>query len=82
MDRTFKEIREEVLHLDQDSQRRLAEEIEENISGEQSEYDEEWTAELRRRVEQHRRGEGTYVTWEHMMDMAERMISEAERKRL
>jgi putative addiction module component (TIGR02574 family) len=82
MDRTFKEIREEVLHLDQDSQRRLAEEIEGNISGEQSEYDEEWTAELRRRVEQHRRGEGTYVTWEHMMDMAERMISEAERKRL
>jgi putative addiction module component (TIGR02574 family) len=81
MDRTFNEIREEVLHLDQDSQRRLAEEIEGNISGERSEYDEEWTAELRRRVEQHRRGKGTYVTWEHMMDMAEKMIVEAERKR-
>jgi putative addiction module component (TIGR02574 family) len=81
MDRTFNEIREEVLHLDQDSQRRLAEEIEGNIYGGQSDYDEEWAAELRRRVEQHRRGEGTYVTWEHMMDMAEKMISEAERKR-
>ncbi|HZK75734.1 MAG TPA: hypothetical protein VFD13_02390 [Candidatus Kapabacteria bacterium] len=81
MDRTFEEIREEVLHLDQDSQRRLADEIDGNIPVEQSEYDEESTAELRRRMEQHRRGDGTYVTWEHMMDMAEKMIAEAERKR-
>jgi putative addiction module component (TIGR02574 family) len=81
MDRTFEEIRSEVFHLDYDSQRRLASEIEENLTDIKSEYNEEWTAELHRRVEQHRRGEGTYVTWEHMMDMAEKMISKAERCR-
>ena len=78
MDRTFNEIREEVLHLDQDSQRRLAEEIEGNIS--ESEWDQPSREELKRRLEKHCRGEGTYITAEESLSKGRAMIEEYKRK--
>jgi len=78
MDRTFEEIREEVLHLDQDSQRRLAEEIEENLS--ESNWNDESREEIKRRLEKHRRGEGIYMTAEESLVKGRAMIEEARRK--
>jgi putative addiction module component (TIGR02574 family) len=80
MDRTFEEIRSEVFHLDQDSQRRLVDEIEENLTDTTSGYNEEWTAELHRRVEQHRRGEGAYMTKEEFFARGRALIEDAKRK--
>jgi hypothetical protein len=74
MGRSFEQVRTEVLELDPESQRRLAEEI-------LAENDSARKQEIARRLEAHRRGEGTYVTKEQMMDMAEKMISAAERTR-
>ncbi len=74
MDRSFEQVRTEVLEMDPESQRRLAEEI-------LAENDSARKQEIARRLEAHRRGEGTYVTKEQMMDMAEKMISAAERTR-
>ncbi len=74
MDRSFEQVRTEVLEMDAESQRRLAEEI-------LAENDSARKQEIARRLEAHRRGEGTYVTKAHMMDMAEKLIVAAERKR-
>ncbi len=80
MDKSFEQVRTEVLELDTESQRKLAEEIKHHLA----EIDDEYSVsqrELSRRLDAHRRGEGTYVTKEHMMNMAEKMIVAAERKR-
>lgn len=39
-----------------------------------------WEKEISRRLEAHRRGEGTYVSREEIMERAEKRIVEAERK--
>jgi hypothetical protein len=80
MDRNYEELRSEVFHLDYDSQRRLASEIEENLTDIKSEYNEEWTAELHRRVERHRSGEATYISAEESLAKGRAMIAEAKRK--
>ena len=80
MDRSFEQVRTEVLELDMESQRRLAEEIKHRLA-ENDEMDSARKQEIARRVDEHRRGEGTYVTKAQMMDIAEKMISAAERKR-
>jgi hypothetical protein len=77
MDRSFEQVRTEVLELDDESQRRLVEEIEHRLE----ENDSAWREEIARRLDEHRRGDGTYVSKEQMMDMAEKMISAAEQKR-
>ena len=81
MDRSFEQIRTEVLELDPESRRKLAEEIEHTLVEPDQANDSAWKKEMARRMEAHRRGEGTYVTREHMMDMAEKMIVAAERKK-
>jgi len=83
MDSSFEEIRSEVLELDRESQRRLIEEVERNLVHDDSneEVETAWKQEIVRRLEAHRRGEGSYVTREQMMEMAEKMIAAAERKR-
>ena len=70
MDRSFEQVRTEVLEMDPESQRRLSEEIRHRLA----ENDSVREQEIARRVDEHRRGEGTYVTKEQMMDMAEKMI--------
>jgi len=82
MDRTFEKIREEVLQLDQDSQRRLADEIEENLTENQDEVDEAWRLEIKRRLDEYRRGEGSRVTAEESIANARRLIEETNRARL
>jgi hypothetical protein len=77
MDRSFEEIRAEVLELDRESQRRLADEIEENLS----EPDEEWRAEIKRRLEEYQRGGGTSVTAEESIVNARRKLEQAKRDR-
>ena len=80
MDRSFEEIRSEVLELDRESQRKLADEIEHTLAETDDEIDRAWKEEIARRMEAHRRREGTYVTKEQMMDTAEKMIVAAERE--
>jgi len=80
MDRSFEQIRTEVLELDRESQRKLAEEIEHTLAETDNEIESARNEEIARRLNAHPRGEGTYVTKEHMMEMAEKMISSAERK--
>jgi putative addiction module component (TIGR02574 family) len=81
MDRSFEQVRTEVLEWDPESQEKLVEEIRHHLAEKDEEYDSVRQRELTRRLESHRRGEGTYVTKEQMMDMAEKMISAAEQKR-
>lgn len=78
MDRSFEIIRSEVLEWDRESQRRLAQEIEEHLAESEEAA---WDEEISRRLDAHRRREGTYVTKEQMMDIAEKMIVAAERKK-
>lgn len=80
MDRSYERIRAEVLELDLESQRKLADEIEVHLAESQTELDQAWDEEIRRRMEAHRRGEGTYSTREEMMARAEKRISDWERK--
>lgn len=77
MDKSFEAIRAEVLELDPESQRKLADEIEENLVENQAEVDQAWDEEIRRRLERHNRGEGSYVTREESMAMAHTMIEAA-----
>lgn len=79
MDWTFEEIRGAAFELNRESQRRLANEIEENLSETQEEIDESWRQEIKRRIEKHRRGEATYVTREESMAMGRKMIEDAKR---
>ncbi len=78
MDRTFEDLRHEVLELDPDSQRKLADEIEEKLS--ESEWTDDWKAEIGRRLEKHRRGEGTYMTAEESLAKGRAMIEAAKSK--
>jgi putative addiction module component (TIGR02574 family) len=79
MDRSFEQIRSEVLELDRESQRRLVEEVEEKLSETETEFDEEWRQEIKRRMDEYRRGEGTSVTAEELIANARRQIEEAKR---
>ncbi len=80
MDRSFEQIRTEVLELDSESQRRLVEEVEEKLSETETVFDDQWRREIKRRLEQHRRGEGTYVTPEASIAKGRAIIEEAKRK--
>ncbi len=80
MDRSFEQIRTEVLELDPESRRRLADEIEHTLVETETEFDEEWKLEIKRRLDKHRRGEGTYVTAEESLAKGRAMIEEAKRK--
>ncbi len=73
MDRTFEEIRSEVLELDRESQGKLVEEIEQQWT---SDIDEEAFAEAARRMEAYRRGEGTTVSAEESISRVRRMIED------
>lgn len=76
MDRTFEEIRGAALELDRESQRKLADELEENLSETQAEVDAAWAEEIKRRLEKHRRGEMTYVTPEESIAKGRAIIEE------
>jgi putative addiction module component (TIGR02574 family) len=80
MDRFFEEIRSEVLELDRESQRKLAEEIEHTLAETETKVDEEWRQEIKRRLDNHRRGEGSYVTAEKSLAKGRAMIEEARLK--
>jgi hypothetical protein len=77
MDRSFEQVRTEVLELDDESQRRLVEEIEHRLA----ENDESIYAEAYRRLEAHRRGEGATMSAEESFVRGRAMIEEAKRKR-
>ena len=81
MDRSFEQIRTEVLELDHDSQRRLVEAVEDKLSETETEFDEEWKREIKRRLDEHRRGEGSYVTAEESIANARKYIEDAKRAR-
>ena len=78
MDRSFEEIRTEVLEWDRESQGKLVEEIEQQWS---AEIDEDAYAEAHRRMEAHRRGEGTTLSAEESLARGRRLIEEAKRTR-
>ena len=59
MDRDLDTIREEIFALDQSEQTQLVEEIVENLA--KNENMKLWLEEAKRRLEEHRRGEGTTV---------------------
>jgi Putative addiction module component len=80
MDRTFEQIRTEVLELDPESQRQLIDDVEVKLSESGMEFDAEWKREIKRRLDKHRRGEGTYVTAEESLAKGRTMIEEAKRK--
>ncbi len=68
MDRTYEQLRAEVLELDRESQGKLVEEIEEQWS---AELDDEAYAEATQRMEAYRRGEATTVRAEESVARAE-----------
>jgi hypothetical protein len=77
MDRHREALREEVFELDPYEQALLAEEITEHLS--KDENMKLWLEEAKRRLEEHRRGEGTTVSREEMMAKGKKMIDEARR---
>ncbi len=76
MDRSYESLRAEVLQLDRDSQRRIADEIEDNLAG--FEVPDEVYAEAARRLEAHRRGEGTALTEEEFFARGKSLIEKAK----
>ncbi len=81
MDRSFEQIRNEVLELDPASQRRLAEEIEEHLSESESEVDAAWREEIKRRIDKIDRGEATFLSEEDFFARGHAMIEAAKRTR-
>ena len=79
MDRDRESIRDEALQLDEESQAWLAEEIEENLA--KSAIRSSWIEEAQRRLEEHRRGEGSTVSTEEMFANGRKMIEDAKRTR-
>jgi hypothetical protein len=83
MDRTFEELRTEVLALDRDDKRALADELEQNLAGSEIDddaaYRQEWLDEAKCRLDEYRRGEGTNLTCEESMGRVRQMIAEAKR---
>jgi hypothetical protein len=77
MDRHREQLREEVFELDPHEQALLAEEITEHLS--KDENMKLWLEEAKRRLEVHRRGEGTTVNREESMAKARKMIEDAKR---
>ncbi|HEY3874116.1 MAG TPA: hypothetical protein VGM92_01450 [Candidatus Kapabacteria bacterium] len=73
MDRSFEEIRAEVLELDRESQGKLVEEIEQQWT---SDIDEDAYTEAARRMAAYRRGEGTTVSAEESISRVRGMIED------
>ena len=78
MDRSFEQIRSEVLELDHESQRRLVDEVEEKLAETELEFQEEWREEIKRRLDEYHRGEGESLTREEFMGRARQMIEDAK----
>ena len=78
MDRSFEEIRAEVLEMDRESQERLVEEIEQQWS---DTIDDEALAEAKRRLDEYKRGEGKSFTAEESIANVRRMLEEKKRER-
>jgi hypothetical protein len=78
MDRTYEELRLEVLELDRESQGKLVEEIEERWT---ADIDDDAYAEATRRMEAYRRGEATTVSAEESLGRVRRMIEEHKKSR-
>ena len=76
MDRSYEELRSEVLELDRESQEHLVEEIEHQWS---ATIDEAVYAEAHRRIEAHRRGEGSSMSAEESFVRGRLLIEEAKR---
>ncbi len=79
MDRSFEQIRTEVLELDLESRRLLAEEIEHTLVENETEFDEEWRREIKRRIEKIDCGEAAFVSEEEFFVRGHAMIEEAKR---
>ena len=75
MDRTYEDLRTEVLELDRESQGRLVEEIEEQWY---AEIDDEAFVEARRRLDAYHRGEMGSVSGEEAIARVRKMIDEAK----
>jgi hypothetical protein len=81
MDRSFEQIRTEVLELDRDSQRRLADEVERRLSETEMSFEDEWSIEIKRRLDEYDRGEGGSVSAEESIANARKQIENAKRAR-
>ncbi len=79
MDRAREALRKEVFELDPHEQALLAEEITEHLSNDENMK--LWVEEARRRLEEHRRGEGKTVSREESMGRVRRMIDDARKTR-
>ena len=77
MDRTYEQVRTEVLELSRSDQRTLADEIEHNLSGRNADV----YAEAYRRLQAHRRGEGSTISPEESIAKGRAMIERAKRER-
>jgi hypothetical protein len=73
MDRSFEQIRNEVLELDRESQGKLVEEIEQHWT---ADIDEEAYAEAEKRMGAYRRGESSTVSAEESIAHARKIIED------
>jgi putative addiction module component (TIGR02574 family) len=76
MGRAREAIREDIFQLDCHEQALLAEEIAENLA--KDENMQLWLEEAKRRLEEHRRGEGTSFSREEVMARGRKMIEDAK----
>ena len=79
MDRTYEELRDEVMELDRGSQRRLVDEVEHrwgNAEPAEADFEEAY-----QRLEAYDRGEITAMSAEESLSLVNNMISEARRGR-
>ncbi len=76
MGRAREAIREDIFQLDYHEQALLAEEIAENLA--KDENMQLWLEEAKRRLEEHRRGEGTSSNHEEVMAKARKMVEDAK----
>ena len=77
MDRTYEQVRTEALELSRSEQRSLVDEIEHNLAGRNGDV----YAEAYRRLQAHRRGEGTTISAEESIAKGRAMIAKAKRER-
>ena len=81
MDRSFEQIRTEVLELDHDRQRQLIDEVEARLVETEMSFESEWSIEIKRRLDEYDRGDGSSISAEESIANARKYIEEAKRAR-
>ncbi len=81
MDRSFEQIRTEVLELDPESQRQLIDDVEARLGETEILFDDEWSIEIKRRLDEYDRGEGSSISAEESIANVRKYIEDAKRER-